>query len=270
MSVAASLTIRNSLTTAAGLALWEGYMARAARAATGATAIVCSYERVLRDPLRWADALRDFLLARGVELTNGSPALAARSVDDALAHDHPTATASRLTAEQTALLETLTGLVGSHERFEPDLPPVTAATELMFAERRRLLLPPTQRAVSGAGPSSGIQFFSSRHGHADPTPSISVVIAPRHDGPGLESTIEAVLTVGTIGSPFCSAPPSVAGLRRSGSAWRMPRATSPSCSIAASHPTRAGRNSSSAPSNGPTLGSSARRCCTAIAMQSRD
>jgi hypothetical protein len=51
LAVAASLTSRNALTTEAGVALWEGYMARAAGAASGAPAIVCSYEAMLRDPL---------------------------------------------------------------------------------------------------------------------------------------------------------------------------------------------------------------------------
>jgi hypothetical protein len=193
LAVAASLTSRNGFTTEAGVALWEGYMARAARAARGAPAIVCSYEGMLRDPLGWAEAARDFLLAQGIELDpRGSPALAARFVEEVLAHHRAVDDPAQLTAEQSSLLGTLTALVGPHDRFEPDLPPVTAATEWLFAERRRMLLPPEERAVVEAGPPSGIKLLRPRR-RRDTLPRISVVIAPQRRSLGLESTLDAVL-----------------------------------------------------------------------------
>jgi GT2 family glycosyltransferase len=194
LAVAASLTIRNGLTTEAGIALWEGYVARAARGARGAPVLVCSYEGMLRNPRGWAEAAREFLVLQSIGIdSRGSPELAARSVEETLAHHGGADDAVRLTGEQSALLGTLTALVGPHERFEPDLPPVTAATERLFAERRRMLLAPEERAAREAGPPSGIQLLLPARRRPDELPPMSVVIAPRRRGPGLESTIEAVL-----------------------------------------------------------------------------
>ena len=52
LAVAASLAARNGFTIKAGVALWEGYMARALRGARGAPVLVCSYERLLHDAAR--------------------------------------------------------------------------------------------------------------------------------------------------------------------------------------------------------------------------
>lgn len=193
LAVAASLATRNALTSEAGVALWEGYMARAARAAGGAPVIVCSYEDMLRDPLGWAQAAGEFLRSQEIELDpRGSPARAARFVEETLAHHRQADGGAKLTEEQTELLRTLTALVGPHEQFDPDLPPVTEATERLFAERRRLLLPPAERAAVKVAPS-GIELLERVRARPDELPQISVVIAPRRPGPGLEPTLAAVL-----------------------------------------------------------------------------
>jgi hypothetical protein len=193
LAVAASLTKRSGLTTEGGIAVWEGYMARAARAASGAPVLVCSYEAMLNDPIGFAESSREFLLEQGVELDpRGNTAIAAQSVEQTLVH-HRNADDAALTGEQATLLHTLTNLVGPHQRFDPELPPITASTERLFDERRRMLLPAECRRVSDPLPPSGIELLSRAPRSAGGLPSISVVIAPRQLGSAIESTMDAVL-----------------------------------------------------------------------------
>ena len=194
VAVAASLTARNNFTTEAGVALWEGYLARAARAAVGASVLVCSYEELLDDPLRWAEMAMEFIVDQGIEVDGrGSPALAAKFVDETLAHNRVIDDAGVLSIEQQALVHTLAKLVGPHKRFEPDLPPVTATTERLFDERRRMLLPREDGVAPETGQPSGIQLLHRLPKRSTSLPTISVVIAPRYPGPLLESTLAAVL-----------------------------------------------------------------------------
>jgi Glycosyltransferase like family 2 len=193
LAVAASLTARDAFTTAAGVALWEGYMARAARAAAGSPAIVCSYEAMVARPRRWAHELHGFLAAQGVELDGrGGPALAAHSVQEEMTHHHAVRTAGGLSDEQDALLDELSSRAGPHKRFEPVLPPVTARTERLFAEGRRLLLPPEERASVAAAPPSGIQLQHRRPRRAPALPPISVVVAPRFRSAPVGETLRAL------------------------------------------------------------------------------
>jgi hypothetical protein len=194
VAVAASLAKRSGLTPEGGIALWEGYMARAARAATGASVLVCSYEAMLDDPIRWAGTAKEFALAQGIELDEGgSTALAAEFVEQTLTHHRLAATdVEQLTDEQTTLFATLTASVGSHERFDPDLPPVTAATERLFDERRRMLVPPAQRSAPEDQTPSGIQLLKPATRSSDELPSISVVVAPRRADVDVASTLDAL------------------------------------------------------------------------------
>jgi GT2 family glycosyltransferase len=194
LAVAASLTTRNAFTTAAGVALWEGYMTRAVRAAAGSPAMVCSYEAMVADPLAWARELRNFLVAQGVELDGrGSPVLAARSVQETLTHHHAVPEARGLSDEQVALLGELSSLAGPHERFDPALLPVTVSTERLFDERRRLLLAPEERDTVEPSPPSGIPLQQRRVARHRAQPSMSVVIAPRRAGGAVDETLRAVL-----------------------------------------------------------------------------
>jgi GT2 family glycosyltransferase len=193
LAVAASLSKRSGLTTEGGIAVWEGYMARAARAAAGAPVLVCSYEAMLYDPLGFAESSQAFLLEQGIELDpRGNPALAAQSVEQTLAH-HRDSDGDALTGEQAALFETLTNLVGPHQCFDPELPPITAATERLFDERRRMLLPADRRGASDPLPPSGIELVKRAPNPPDGMPSISVVIAARQLGSPIEATLDAVL-----------------------------------------------------------------------------
>ncbi len=193
LAVAASLTTRNAFTTAAGVAVWEGYMTRAARAATGAPTIVSSFEAMVADPLKWAHELRDFLLAAGVELMDaGSPELAARSVERTLAH-HPAPDApDGLSDEQAGLFAELRRLAGPHESFAPLLPAPTASTEALFAAQRHRLLPAEQRATTPAPPTDIPLLQPRPRGRAAP-PSIGIVLAPRRPGTPVGDTLQALL-----------------------------------------------------------------------------
>ena len=90
-------------------------------------------------------------------------------------------------------MDSLTKLLGQHKHFEPDVPPVTTATERFFAERRRMLFPSADGGAVDAPQSSGIELLQPWRPVSDGLPSISVVIVPRYPGPLLESTLEAVL-----------------------------------------------------------------------------
>lgn len=192
LAVAASLTARNNLTTEGGIALWEGYTARAARAAIGAPVLVCSYEAMVADPLGFAASAQEFLLSHNVELeTRGSRVLAAQFVQDALTHHRGTHDPTVFSNEQEALLETMTELVGPHDSFQPVLPPVTMTTERLFDERRAMLAPSQERHESPFVPS-GIQLLKRAPARSEAAPSISVIVVPRSSSADTGPTVAAV------------------------------------------------------------------------------
>ncbi|MEA2123861.1 MAG: hypothetical protein QOI80_643, partial [Solirubrobacteraceae bacterium] len=192
LAVAASLTTRNGFTTPAGLAVWEGYMTRAARAAAGAPTFVSSFEAMVADPLAWARELRSFVVAAGVGLAgSGSPQLAARSVERSLTHHPAPASTDGLSDEQAVLLAELGRLSGAHESLTPQLPPPCPTTEALFAEQRHRLLGPEAEAAAPVPPSDIPLLHPRPRGPA--APSIGVVIAPRRAGASVGDTLRALL-----------------------------------------------------------------------------
>ncbi|MEN4478752.1 glycosyltransferase [Mycolicibacterium cosmeticum] len=215
-AVAASLTTRNSLTTEGGIALWEGYTARAARVASGAPTLVCSYEAMITDPRGFAESAREFLSLQGVELdAQGSPALAARFAEQTLAHHRADDSPAGLSDEQACLLARMAAMCGPHDRFDPDLPPVTTATEELFDERRAMLIPEDQRRGQMSR-HSGIELLRRAQPHRPGQHSISVLVVPRRNTTATGATVDAVrrtapesTEIVVVGAPYEGAPPHV-------------------------------------------------------------
>jgi hypothetical protein len=155
---------------------------------------VCSYERLLDDAVGWAQAAKEFAVQQGVELClGGSPDRAARFVETALTHHREVRDGPALSDEQAALMNSLTKLHGQHQHFEADVPPLTAATERLFAEQRKQLYGRADGCETHALQTSGIKLLQTNRSVSDRSPSISIVIAPRYRGRLLDSTLEAVL-----------------------------------------------------------------------------
>lgn len=220
-AVAASLTTRNSLTTEGGIALWEGYTARAARAATGAPTMVCSYEAIITDPRGFAENAREFLVSHGVQLdVRGNPAQAAQFVEKTLAHHRADDSPADLSEEQACLLATMAAMRGPHDCFDPDLPPVTTATEQLFDERRAMLIPQDQRRGS-VSHNSGIQLLRSAQPRPAGQHSISVLVVPKRTTTATGATVDAVrrtapesTEIVVAGAAYEGAPPHVTFIDR--------------------------------------------------------
>jgi hypothetical protein len=141
LEIAESLTKRGHFDETYALALWERYLRLALRAVTGLPAIVTEYTALLADPLGWCASVSEFLSRAGVRTAVPPRAEVLAFVDRNLWHARVPAddvdSRRSLSQPQRALLEALASLVGAHEALAPPaLPPESASTETLLAERR--------------------------------------------------------------------------------------------------------------------------------------
>jgi hypothetical protein len=139
------------------LALWERYLRQALRQIDGLPVLVTSYDAVLSDPLGWCDEALAFLRAAGVPVAPPAREEVRAFVDEGLRHVRSTRKEvlddPEVSDAQRDFFVVLEEAQGLHWSFVlPDLPPETATTEPLLAERRRLLRLEWERARSLPAP----------------------------------------------------------------------------------------------------------------------
>jgi len=142
LEIAWSLEARGNFEQLHSLALWERYLRLGVAAISGLPTLVTDYTAVLEDPIGWCEHVARFLTSLGIATGVPRRADVLRFVDRGLQHARATAAdlgADRAVSDsQRALLAALEALRGAHEAFvPPTLPPETALTETLLAERRR-------------------------------------------------------------------------------------------------------------------------------------
>lgn len=125
-----------------GLALWNRYTGAMLRNLEDRPAYVSDWARVRDDPVAWCSALREWLLAVDVPISEERAGQAAEAIDSSLSRV-PRGGAEEsgvpLDREDHLLLERLHGLEGSHTRVPTvDIPPESAARVALLEERRQL------------------------------------------------------------------------------------------------------------------------------------
>lgn len=135
LEAAASLQLRDGLSRALGLSLWDRYQRSALEVVTGLPVFVAHLDQILGDPGRWAGELGRFLRANGVKAADPDPDALADWLGPAVGRERPSAAGGELLPGQAALQEQLRSLAGPHHRFE--LPSLAApddwTTELLGA-----------------------------------------------------------------------------------------------------------------------------------------
>jgi hypothetical protein len=135
--VAASLTARDGIDQARGLALWERYVRHALAAAQGRPTFVCDYADLLEDPVGWTQQVRAFLAAQGLGLTDPDEQAIAAFVDPGLRRAHGDRDGD-VSAVQRELLSLLDSLRGPHSALaDVALPHETPGLDGLFARKRR-------------------------------------------------------------------------------------------------------------------------------------
>lgn len=142
LEVAASLTVRDEMTTWFALALWERHVRSALTSAAGCPVYVTSYEQLLREPVEWSEGVAEFLRDRGAEVSPVQPGDITSFVQTELRHSEFGVDAlthePAVSESQRALYAKLLDLEGAHTSFAPpELPPETPWAEALFEERRR-------------------------------------------------------------------------------------------------------------------------------------
>ncbi|MEV6011983.1 cupin-like domain-containing protein [Streptomyces sp. NPDC051976] len=140
LEVAASLRKRNRITPDWALGLWERYTRQALVGLQGTPVFVLPFSRLLADPLASVDALRDFVVRHGLEVTPGAQLSIDAFLDTTLRHhnvdaDHGSAD---LDSRRRDLARFVDELAGDHEVFTPgELPAETPATDVVLGAHRR-------------------------------------------------------------------------------------------------------------------------------------
>lgn len=143
LEVAASLNTRDDLGKVYALALWERYLRRCLASIAGLPTLVTGYDELLSDPLGWSESVGRFLEGTGVSTAPVDVESARRYVDPDLRHARFTSDEllrdPAVSQPQQELVHALQSLQGPHESLvAPNLPPESASTEALLAERRRL------------------------------------------------------------------------------------------------------------------------------------
>lgn len=142
LEIAWSLEARGHFEKLHSLALWERYLRLGVVAISGLPTLVTDYKAVLEDPIGWCERAARFLTSLGITTGAPRPADVLSFVDRGLQHARATvadlAADGAVSSSQRDLLAALEALRGAHEVFlPPTLPPETALTETLLAERRR-------------------------------------------------------------------------------------------------------------------------------------
>jgi GT2 family glycosyltransferase len=141
-----SLARRDGFSKPTALALWERYLREALGNTSGLPVFALAYERLLREPDECSDALRSFLVTRGiacdsVERRAELRAFLARELRHSEYGAAAVADDTDFAPQQRNLFRALEGLPQVNDTFTPpDVGPESATTEDLLAERRRLEL----------------------------------------------------------------------------------------------------------------------------------
>jgi hypothetical protein len=151
LEVSDSLARRDGFAPALSLALWERYTRQAMLGAAGRPTMVCTYDRVLADPLAFSERLLAFLGELGLPLDGVDRAALGAFAMEGLRHsqrswtelgEHPA-----ISSEQGELARLASELVVERAYVPPQLPPETPSTEAIFQEVRAQL---ASRGAAGA------------------------------------------------------------------------------------------------------------------------
>jgi hypothetical protein len=145
LSIAASLHARDGLPKRAALALWERYLRSVLSALAGIPTALMRYDELVDDPVTWCVSLRDFLDGAGLATTSPEKSEIRAFVAEELRHTCYTSgdfsADPEVTEPQRALFQALEELGNSGGDFvPPELPPESASTEALLAERRKIHL----------------------------------------------------------------------------------------------------------------------------------
>jgi hypothetical protein len=140
LEVSDSLARRNGYSPEVSLALWERYTREAMLGAAGRPMLVCTYDRVLADPMGWCEGLVAFLGELGAPIDVVDRTLAGAFTMDGLRHSRQSWTempdGSLLSPEQVALAGLASEFTVQRAYVPPSLPPETPATASIFEEIR--------------------------------------------------------------------------------------------------------------------------------------
>ena len=143
LEVAASLTRRNALPTASGLALWAAYNRALLRGLEGMPVHLCSYTDLVNDPATVLSDIRNSLVAWNVISEDIDLSSAIASIRPDLRRnnaDESVREQSAMPVEISALLASMLERRGRHDRFSFDAPLDAGWWEEALLEERRVLL----------------------------------------------------------------------------------------------------------------------------------
>jgi hypothetical protein len=200
LEVSDSLARRNGYSPEVSLALWERYTREAMLGAAGRPMLVCTYDRVLADPMGWCEGLVAFLggLGAPIEVVDGT--LAGAFTMDGLRHSRQSWTEmpeeSLLSPEQLALAGIASELTVQRAYVPPPLPPETPATAAIFEEIREHVAKRKGglRRLAGLPTRLLLVEDESVDDPRDAEPPVSVVLAT--DGSGARAS--ALALAGTL------------------------------------------------------------------------
>jgi hypothetical protein len=202
LEVADSLARRDGYSPLLGLALWERYTRLAMLGAAGRPMMVCTYDRVLADPVGWCERMVGFLDELGLASAGVDHSMVRAFVTSGLRHSHQSWTAlapgPQISKEQVALAEIASVFTTQTSYVPPALPPETPQTESIFKEIREHL---AERSGSGqpAGLPARLRSASAPVPDAGQVPvPVSVVLAP--SGADVEASILALSATLPAGS----------------------------------------------------------------------
>lgn len=136
--IARSLAVRQGLSQAMSLAVWERYMREALAHVQGLPVLATAYSELVERPAAWAEGTTAFLDAQGVERRPGSDQEALERFVEGGGGSSAAADGADASPAQRELMATIESLAGAHDRFPSvELPAETASTEALLAERRR-------------------------------------------------------------------------------------------------------------------------------------
>jgi len=191
--VSDSLATRNGCTPLLSLALWERYTREAMLGAAGRPLMVCTYDGVLADPVRWCERLVDFLAELGVARRPVEEVAIEAFAMAGLRHSHRSWSELEpgplISHEQVALAHAAREPTVQRRYAPPPLPAETPANDSLFADIARR----TRRTRRLAGlPAHLVDPKAVRGRSGGPSrPPVSVVLAPTGE-PALAQALDAL------------------------------------------------------------------------------
>jgi len=191
--VSDSLQSRNGCTPLLSLALWERYTRRAMLDVAGRPAMVCTYDRVLADPIAWSERLAAFLGELGLATRPVDRLAVEAFVTDQLRHSSQSWTelqpGPRISPEQVALAHAASEFTTQRSYTPPALPRETPRTAAVFEEIVRVK--PGRRGLRALPAHLAVVEASAGRANEESWPPVSVVLA-RASAAAIEASLTAL------------------------------------------------------------------------------